>query len=180
MNTLWCELGPLPVCVAYVVAVLGHTRASRTCVSMNSQRHRCTLGVHAGTLELFCARGGGGSAVSRLCDISPSPWGPSQGSPGGLRGPSPPSFPLQGLRGGGTLDRGWQRTEPPNHPLGAFFSQLLSSQSQSCVLGHHAKQPVGNPAEADPALPWELLPNSQIFLEAGNKLYSATWLLFLV
>ena len=159
--------------------MLGHTRASRTCVSMNSQRHRCTPGVHAGALELLCARGGGGSAVSRLCDFSPSPWGPSQGSPGGLRGPSPPSFPLQGLRGGGTLDRGRQRTEPPNHQLGALFSQLLSSQSRSCVPGHRAKHPAGNPTEADPALPWELLPNSQIFLEAGSKLHSTRGCSFL-
>lgn len=117
--------------VAYVATVLGTLCASRPCVFMNSRGVAAVRRVSTRALRSFSVHVG--EEVALLCPGSVTsplrPGGHAREAREASGSPPLLPFPCEGLRGGGTLDRGGQRAEPPDHQLGALSSRLLSSRS---------------------------------------------------
>lgn len=168
--------------VAYVVTVLGTLRASRPCVFMNSRSIAAVRRVSTRALRSFSVHVG--EEVALLCPGSvTSPLRPGGHAREARKASgSPPllPFPCEGSEVVECWTEAGTEQSPQTTNSGPSLHGCSAAGPESCAPAHHAKLPEGNPAEADPASPWELLPNSRIFLEAGSKLYSFTWLLFLV
>ena len=174
-----CVLSEHSVRVAYVVTVLGTLRASRPCVFMNAHSVAAVHRVSMRALQSFSVHVVAllypGSVTSPLC-----PGGQTREAWEASGSPPLLPFPCEGSEMVERWTEAGREQSPQTTNSGPSLHGCSAAGPESCAPALHAKLPEGNPAEADLALPWELLPNSQISLEAGSKLYSATWLLFLV
>lgn len=122
--------------------------------------------MHVEEVALLCP----GSVTSPLC-----PRGQARET--GEVSEAPPLLPFP-YKGSEVVEH-WTEAGEEQSPQTTNLGPSLHSCSVAgpWILCSRApfKAPSREPAEADPALP-----NSQIFLEVGSKLYSAMWLLFLI